>query len=59
MSEVRKLREKHGWSMQELSDKSGVSKGYISMLENGKVNPSLKKLKELAKALGVEVKDII
>ena len=59
MSKVKKLRESRGWSMQELSDRSGVSKGYISMLENGKVNPSLKKLKELSRALGVEVKDII
>ena len=39
---IKDFREKNNISMQEFADKCSLSKGYISMLENG-VNPRNKK----------------
>ncbi|MBQ9221523.1 helix-turn-helix domain-containing protein [Succinivibrio sp.] len=39
-------------SMKELSQLTGISQAYISKLENGKGNPSLKTLVKLAEVFG-------
>ena len=39
-------------SMKELSQLTGISQTYISKLENGKGNPSLKTLVKLAEVFG-------
>ncbi|NMF00047.1 helix-turn-helix domain-containing protein [Aneurinibacillus aneurinilyticus] len=51
---VRQLREKSGMTAVELAEKSGVSQGYISQIENGKrPNPGEDILRKIADALGV------
>lgn len=53
---LRRLREARGWSQQELSDRSDVSRPVIARLELGTSGPpSLETAERLAKALGVSL----
>ena len=53
---IREVREEMKMSQEELAEKSGVSRGTISALENGSVRTTTTKtLLKLAKALGVTV----
>jgi len=47
-----------GLTQLELAEKIGVSESYICQIEKGKVM-SLKKLSQLAKALGCKAKDFL
>ena len=58
-NKIKQFRLNKKWSISELSRRSGVSVGLISMLENNKVNVSIKKLQALTKALGIELKDLL
>jgi transcriptional regulator with XRE-family HTH domain len=50
---VRKLREKRGWSQEELGYESHLHRTYISGVERGIRNPTISVLQEIAKALDV------
>jgi transcriptional regulator with XRE-family HTH domain len=52
---VRALRQARGWSLDELSGRSGVSKGMVVQIEGAKTNPSIGTLCRLADAFGVTV----
>ena len=41
---IRELRKANGMTLDALSAKSGLSKGYLSGIENGKVNPPVDRL---------------
>lgn len=43
---------------ERLAYEKGISKGYLSDLENGKRLPSLKILERIAKALGVTLREL-
>ena len=49
------LRIKKGWTQAELARAVGKDRQAIEKLENGKVNPTLYSLFEVAKALDVSV----
>jgi transcriptional regulator with XRE-family HTH domain len=51
---LKQLRNDKGLSQEELGFESGYHRTYISMLERGKKNPSLKTIFQLAKALDLE-----
>ena len=53
--EILYAREKAGLTQVQLSKLSGIDQGDISRIEDGKGNPSLKKIEKIAKALNVEV----
>lgn len=56
---IRELREAKKMTQEELADKSGVSRGTISALENGSMrNTTSKTLLKLAQALGTSVEHI-
>ena len=55
---VYELRIKKGWSLKQLSIKSGVAKSTIDNFENGKTIPSAKTIICLAKALNVNVEEL-
>ena len=46
-------------SQTDLAEKIGADKGYVSLLENGKKNPTLVTFEKIAKALGVSIEDLI
>lgn len=52
---IRLTRTQKGITLQELSDRSGLSKGFICQLENDKASPSLQALEKLAGGLGVPI----
>ena len=45
--------------MDHLAELSGLSKGFLSLLENGKRDPSAEALRSLAAALNVDVTEMI
>jgi len=49
---VRAQRERKGWSRRELAAESGVSERFLSSLEAGDGNISLKRFADVARALG-------
>ena len=52
---LRILRESRGISMNELAQRSSVSRGTIANIEKGAHSPSLKNLEKIAATLGVSV----
>jgi transcriptional regulator with XRE-family HTH domain len=52
---VRALRLARGWSLDELSGRSGVSKGMVVQVEGARTNPSIGTLCRLADAFGVPI----
>ena len=52
---VRSLRLARGLSQEEVARSAGIHVTYLSGVERGKRNPSLRNLRKLAGALGVEV----
>ena len=51
-SRIRDLRKQIGLTQQELADRTELTKGYISQLENGIVAPSVITLLDLIECLG-------
>jgi transcriptional regulator with XRE-family HTH domain len=56
---VKRLREKKGWTQEQFAEISGFSQQYISSLERGRRNPTIITLYELSTALGVNHLDLI
>lgn len=52
---IRLTRTQKAITLQELSERSGLSKGFICQLENDKASPSLQALEKLASGLGVPI----
>ena len=52
---IRELREKRKLTQIELAKLAGISNTYLSDIERGRVNPSLKTLDKLARALGIKI----
>lgn len=53
------LRTGKGWSQSDLARASLKDRQAIEKLENGKVNPTIYTLFEVAKGLGVELKELV
>ena len=56
---VKRLRREKGWTQEALAEFTGVSQQFISELENGKSNPTILTLHELARGLGVRPMDLL
>ncbi len=56
--EIRRLREKRGWSQAKLAGAAGMGVSGISQIETGVRNPSAVTLAKIAEALGVGVGDL-
>jgi transcriptional regulator with XRE-family HTH domain len=56
---VREIRLKKGLTQEQFADISGFSQQYISSLEQGRRNPTIITLYELAAALGVSHMDLV
>ena len=50
---IRILREKKGWTQEELAKHSGISASNISMLENDRLDIGKKRAEQLAEAFNV------
>jgi transcriptional regulator with XRE-family HTH domain len=52
---IRELRHKHGLTIAEIADQTGISRGMLSKIENAQTATSLETLGKLAKALGISL----
>jgi transcriptional regulator with XRE-family HTH domain len=56
---VKRIREKKGLTQERLAEISGFSQQYISGVEQGRRNPTIITLYELAASLGVSHLDLV
>uniref|UniRef100_A0A372IJU1 XRE family transcriptional regulator n=1 Tax=Paracidobacterium acidisoli TaxID=2303751 RepID=A0A372IJU1_9BACT len=57
---VRFRRQGKGWTLNDLAEKSGISKAYISDLENGAAGkPNIQYVFAIANALGVTLDELL
>ncbi|MFO0590449.1 MAG: helix-turn-helix transcriptional regulator [Polyangiaceae bacterium] len=52
---IRALRKERGWTLDQLADASGLTKGFLSQAENGKTQLTGPVLLRVARALGASV----
>lgn len=57
--QIKQLRADLGWSLEQLSGASGVSRSMLSQVENGKVNPTLAVTHRIAQALGTPLGELV
>lgn len=57
-SNIRNIRKSKGLILDELAHKSGISKGYLSKVENSDKAPPVSTLLNIAKSLGVSISDL-
>src|SRR5574338_391849 len=56
---IRSLRLRNGLSQRQLATRMSVPRTYVSKIENEKATPTLSSLERLAKALEVDVTELI
>jgi transcriptional regulator with XRE-family HTH domain len=56
---MQALRADRGWSLDQLAARSGVSKGVLVALEQGRSNPNLATLARISDAFGVPVTQLV
>ena len=56
---VKRIRQEKGLTQEQLAELSGFSQQYISGLEQGRRNPTIVSLYELATALGVSHMELV
>lgn len=56
---LRRLRQERGMSQEDLADKAGLDRTYISSLERCRYGATVDVLGKLAKALGCDAPDLL
>lgn len=56
---IRRERLKMGWTLDRLAQKTGLSKGYLSQIENNEKTPPIGTLTKIAYGLGISVLELI
>lgn len=56
-SKIKELRMKNGLTQEELADRSELSKGFISQLENDVTSPSISTLEDILQCLGMTLSE--
>ncbi len=56
-SQIRELRKRRGWTLQRLSERSGLSVSFLSQVERGLSSLSISSLSAVAEALGVPLSE--
>jgi transcriptional regulator with XRE-family HTH domain len=56
---MRKFRRDKGWSQEELAERAGVHRTYISGVERLVRNPTITVVGRIAGALGVKVGELV
>lgn len=56
---IKNVRKARGLTIDELAEKAGFSQSFVQRMESGQRNVSVKNLEKLARALDVEVGDLI
>jgi transcriptional regulator with XRE-family HTH domain len=56
---LQAMRAERGWSLDQLAARSGVSKGVLVSLEQGRANPNLATLARVSDAFGVPITRLV
>ena len=56
---MKRLRQSKGWSQEELGARAGLHRTFVSQIERGAKNPTLKAVDKLAVALGGRVGELV
>lgn len=56
-SKLREMRKSVGLTQEELADRTELTKGFISQLENDYTSPSIQTLSDIVQCLGSSLKD--
>ena len=56
---MKRLRKEKGWTQNALAAEVEIEQAAVSLIENGRANPTLLILEDLAKALGVDVPELL
>ena len=56
---VRSLRRNRGWTQVEMAELLGVDRSYLSEIETGKKDPSLRVLKTIADGFRVTLSQLL
>jgi XRE family transcriptional regulator, regulator of sulfur utilization len=56
---VRRLREAKAWSQERLAEHAGLNRTYVGEVERGTVIASIVTAEKLARALGVQVSELL
>jgi len=55
---LKALRQEHSWTLTEVAERTGISVGTLSKLENGKTDLNFSSVNKLAEGLGIAVTDL-
>ncbi|MBS1903352.1 MAG: helix-turn-helix transcriptional regulator [Bacteroidetes bacterium] len=56
---IRRIRNRKGWTQERLATRSGLSLNFIGNLERGNANVSADSLERIAKCLGVPAPQLV
>lgn len=56
---MKRIRAEKEMSQGDIARMLGLGRGYVSKIENGKTNPTLSTIANLAKALGVSINELL
>ena len=56
---ARFLRRKNGWTQVEMAEMLGVDRSYLSEIETGKKDPSLRVMKTIADGFGLSLSQLL
>jgi transcriptional regulator with XRE-family HTH domain len=56
---MRALRKKNGWTQVELAEQLGIDRSYLSEIETGKKDPSLRVLKTIADGFRLSLSQLL
>ena len=57
--ELRRARLAAAWSQEELAERAGISRNYVSLLELNRKSPTVDMLLTLCETLGISAADVI
>lgn len=55
---VRELRKERGYSQEAFADECGLHRTYIGAIERGERNVAIDNIAKIAKALGLQIKEL-
>ncbi|KUK10668.1 MAG: Transcriptional regulator, XRE family [Clostridia bacterium 41_269] len=58
-AKIRKLREERGYTLSQFAKKADISVSYMSEIEQGLTNPSLKTIQKIAEALNIDKSQLL
>ena len=56
---IKSERLRRNLSQEELAEKCEISRNSVSLIETGKINPTILRVLDIAKALGVDISVLV